>query len=162
MNQAQHEWALIPTSTWIERYARNLEDIRSALDWGLNAQGPQALAIRLTATSTPLWQELSLLKEHGLYVRKALSLLDATSDPCPQLKIALHLALGSSCYHTQVGTAETIEAFVSARTLAKHCNDLAGQLRAVSGHMAVNLCSCLLYTSPSPRDGLLSRMPSSA
>ena len=25
-----------------------------------------------------------------------------------------------------------------------------------------SLCSCLLYTSPSPRDGLLSRMPSSA
>ena len=25
-----------------------------------------------------------------------------------------------------------------------------------------NICSCLLYTSPSPRDGLLSRMPSSA
>ena len=25
-----------------------------------------------------------------------------------------------------------------------------------------NLMSCLLYTSPSPRDGLLSRMPSSA
>ena len=24
------------------------------------------------------------------------------------------------------------------------------------------LCVCLLYTSPSPRDGLLSRMPSSA
>lgn len=144
MNQAQHEWELVPTRTWIERYARNLEDIRSALDWGLNAKGPQALAIRLTATSTPLWQELSLLKEHGMYVRRALALLDATSDPCPQLKIALHLALGSSCYHTQGGTAETIEAFVSARTLAKQCNDLAGQLRAVSGHMAVNLC-CANY-----------------
>ena len=26
----------------------------------------------------------------------------------------------------------------------------------------VHFCSCLLYTSPSPRDGLLSRMPSSA
>ena len=26
----------------------------------------------------------------------------------------------------------------------------------------VNLDTCLLYTSPSPRDGLLSRMPSSA
>ena len=25
-----------------------------------------------------------------------------------------------------------------------------------------NICICLLYTSPSPRDGLLSRMPSSA
>ena len=27
---------------------------------------------------------------------------------------------------------------------------------------AINAMSCLLYTSPSPRDGLLSRMPSSA
>ena len=26
----------------------------------------------------------------------------------------------------------------------------------------VSSCTCLLYTSPSPRDGLLSRMPSSA
>ena len=26
----------------------------------------------------------------------------------------------------------------------------------------LNQCRCLLYTSPSPRDGLLSRMPSSA
>ena len=25
-----------------------------------------------------------------------------------------------------------------------------------------HVCTCLLYTSPSPRDGLLSRMPSSA
>ena len=28
--------------------------------------------------------------------------------------------------------------------------------------MLHDICSCLLYTSPSPRDGLLSRMPSSA
>lgn len=144
MHQAQHDWELIPTGTWIERYARGLEDIRAALDWGLNGQGPQALAIRLAATSTPLWQELSLLKEHGVYVRKALALLDATPEPDPQLKIALKLALGSSCYHTQGGTAETVEAFVCARTLARQCNDVAGQLRAVSGHMAVNL-SCGNY-----------------
>ncbi|MCU1758350.1 helix-turn-helix transcriptional regulator [Pseudomonas sp. 14P_8.1_Bac3] len=144
MNQAQHDWELIPTGTWIERYARGLEDIRAALDWGLNGQGPRALAIRLTATSTPLWQELSLLKEHGVYVRKALALLDIAPEPCPKLQIALKLALGSSCYHTQGGTAETIEAFVSARTLARQCNDIAGQLRAVSGHMAVNL-SCAHY-----------------
>ena len=26
----------------------------------------------------------------------------------------------------------------------------------------ISACDCLLYTSPSPRDGLLSRMPSSA
>ena len=31
-----------------------------------------------------------------------------------------------------------------------------------SGKSTLLRCICLLYTSPSPRDGLLSRMPSSA
>ena len=30
------------------------------------------------------------------------------------------------------------------------------------GHISSSINVCLLYTSPSPRDGLLSRMPSSA
>ena len=32
----------------------------------------------------------------------------------------------------------------------------------VEHYLAALLVACLLYTSPSPRDGLLSRMPSSA
>ena len=34
--------------------------------------------------------------------------------------------------------------------------------RPLTGDCALKLLTCLLYTSPSPRDGLLSRMPSSA
>ena len=34
--------------------------------------------------------------------------------------------------------------------------------RATAAGTKVWITSCLLYTSPSPRDGLLSRMPSSA
>nr|WP_314533223.1 winged helix-turn-helix domain-containing protein [uncultured Pseudomonas sp.] len=146
MQQARTDWEVISTGRWIERYARSLADIRCALDWGLHAAGPQALAITLAAASTPLWQELSLLKEHGAYVRKALALLDADPQPCPQLRISLNLALGSACYHTQGGTDETIAAFVSAMSLARARNDVAGELRAVSGYMAVNL-SCGNYQS---------------
>ena len=40
------------------------------------------------------------------------------------------------------------------------------EFREMIGEIAQLMCyeatSCLLYTSPSPRDGLLSRMPSSA
>ncbi|MGH8389455.1 MAG: ATP-binding protein [Pseudomonas sp.] len=144
MQQAQSDWEHIPTRLWIERYARSLEDIRAALDWGLSTRGPRMLAIRLTAASTPLWQELSLLKEHGGYVRKALALLDAAPEPCTQLKMSLKLALGSACYHAQGGSAETIGAFVTARALARDCKDVIGELRAVSGHLAVNL-SCGNY-----------------
>ena len=144
MHQAQEAWQHTPTRAWIERYSRSLDDVRAALDRSLNGRGPHRLGIQLTAISMPLWQELSLLKEHGGYVRKALALLLDTASPCPQMNIALKLALGSSCYHSQGGSAETVEAFVSAKALADEHHDTAGQLRAVSGHMAVNL-SCGHY-----------------
>ena len=37
-----------------------------------------------------------------------------------------------------------------------------GNILCITGKNADQAKSCLLYTSPSPRDGLLSRMPSSA
>ena len=42
------------------------------------------------------------------------------------------------------------------------CPDEAPGLSCVYGEEFEELYICLLYTSPSPRDGLLSRMPSSA
>ena len=44
-------------------------------------------------------------------------------------------------------------------------NALANCLREISNRYdfkGLHITICLLYTSPSPRDGLLSRMPSSA
>ena len=41
--------------------------------------------------------------------------------------------------------------------------DIAGSAQRVPARLGfVDIAGCLLYTSPSPRDGLLSRMPSSA
>jgi len=140
MNQAQDDWELIATQTWIDRYAPLREDIRAALDWGLGDQGAHLLGIRLTVSAMPLWQGLSLLREHGLYVGKALARLRQSNAPSQRLNMALQLALGSFSYHTQGGTPQTIAAFSCARRLAEAGKDLAGQLRAVSGHMAVNLC----------------------
>ena len=140
MEQAREDWELTATQPWIDRYAPLCEDIRTALDWGLGDQGAHLLGIRLTVSAMPLWQELSLLREHGLYVGKALARLAQSPTPNPHLHMALQLALGSFSYHTQGGTPQTIDAFACARRLAEANNDLSGQLRAVSGHMAVNLC----------------------
>ena len=41
--------------------------------------------------------------------------------------------------------------FLTVRQIVEYLKELIGNVR-----------TCLLYTSPSPRDGLLSRMPSSA
>ena len=50
--------------------------------------------------------------------------------------------------------------FAHTRWYADADELLAGE--ALDGVFIGTRCSCLLYTSPSPRDGLLSRMPSSA
>ncbi|WP_460150677.1 ATP-binding protein [Pseudomonas sp. S3_A03] len=143
MEQAQEDWHQTATQAWIDRYAPLREDVRAALDWGLAEGGEHLLAIRLTVSAMPLWQELSLLREHGLYVGKALALLGTVIAPCPRLNMQLQLALGSLSYHAVGGAAQTIAAFVDARRLADERQDLSGQLRAVSGHMAVNLCAGL-------------------
>lgn len=144
MEQAEKDWESTPTRLWIARYATYRDDIRAALDRGLGPHGSHAVAIRLTARTLPLWQELSLLKEHGLYVSKARELLHGSASPCPRLTLALELAHASLNYHTEGGTPATVEAFVTARRLARQCQDLAGELRALSGHLTVNL-SCGRY-----------------
>ena len=141
MDQAQEDWELTPTELWINRYAPLREDIRAALDWGLGEHGAHLLGIRLTVSAMPLWQELSLLREHGLYVNQALALMLQSDAPCTQLNMQLQLALGSLSYHALGGAPQTIAAFVAARRLAEALQDNGGQLRAISGHMAVNLCA---------------------
>ena len=44
----------------------------------------------------------------------------------------------------------------------KDKSSMADYMIIASGTSSRHIQSCLLYTSPSPRDGLLSRMPSSA
>ncbi|AZF42340.1 Disease resistance protein [Pseudomonas sp. R1-43-08] len=141
MEQAQGDWELIATQPWIDRYAPLREDVRAALDWGFADTAGHLLAIRLTVSAMPLWQELSLLREHAGYVDKALALIDQVEAPCTQLALQLQLALGSLSYHAVGAAPQTIAAFVGAARLAEERQDLAGQLRAVSGHMAANLCA---------------------
>ena len=58
------------------------------------------------------------------------------------------------------GTGATFEARHWGRDLKILCVEKANIDR--SGAVAQGLYACLLYTSPSPRDATLSRMPSSA
>ncbi|WP_456362507.1 ATP-binding protein [Pseudomonas syringae] len=140
MQQAREDWEHLPTQQWLERYTRSLEDVREVLDWGLNGEGPQALATALVAHSAPLWQELSRLKEHGVYVRKALLGLQHAAGPDRPLELQLRLALGSFSYHSRGPGLETMDAFVDALRLADQLDDPAGRLRAISGQMTVYLC----------------------
>ena len=64
---------------------------------------------------------------------------------------------------SRAGLLESHRGTKGGYTMALPAGDIsvADIVSALEGPIALTEC-CLLYTSPSPRDGLLSRMPSSA
>ena len=79
--------------------------------------------------------------------RRAISISVGTNHTCALLDNASVKCWGFNTYG-QLGIDNNT-----------HMGDGSGEMALLTG---INLGTCLLYTSPSPRDGLLSRMPSSA
>ena len=63
---------------------------------------------------------------------------------------------------TVMSTADLSQAFTNVNTQQMKGEKWMVDIAKVVGYNGELLNACLLYTSPSPRDGLLSRMPSSA
>ena len=63
-----------------------------------------------------------------------------------------------SDYPIFLAVAEAGSLTAAGRALGMSQPTVGRRIRALEDHFG----TCLLYTSPSPRDGLLSRMPSSA
>ena len=70
------------------------------------------------------------------------------------------------CYHERLSVAGNcrmcLVEWVGAPKPQASCALQVKDLRPNRDGTPANIRTCLLYTSPSPRDGLLSRMPSSA
>ena len=62
----------------------------------------------------------------------------------------------------KIGTEEISYTGISSNTLSGVTRGVRNTTAASHSNVATVTNTCLLYTSPSPRDGLLSRMPSSA
>ena len=81
------------------------------------------------------------------------------------LALGLILLFGA-CSSPESATAEPVQSAPEANEAANDAFstlvDEGPSIELLSVDAAVHLDTCLLYTSPSPRDATLSRMPSSA
>ena len=102
-------------------------------------------------------------------VKKGVKEVNGTPREFTTITVTDGIAMGHEAMKASLVSREVIADSVEL-SVRGHCYDgivgLAGCDKSLPGLMMamvrLNIPSCLLYTSPSPRDGLLSRMPSSA
>jgi predicted ATPase len=52
-----------PTEEWLPEYAREIDNLRVALDWAFSPNGDASIGVALTAAAVPLWLQLSMVEE---------------------------------------------------------------------------------------------------
>jgi predicted ATPase/DNA-binding winged helix-turn-helix (wHTH) protein len=139
LTEAEQDWETQTTSEWLTRYARRIDDVRSALDWAFSEGGDAGIGVSLTVLSTVLWIEMSLLHEYRQYVERALEHFATDPDASAELLSQLNAALGNALFHTKGPGADAVAAFDRALKLAEKSGDAASRLRAFSGLCASHL-----------------------
>ena len=108
----------------------------------------------VVVTSNPSQEELAVLLKDavGVILRGEGLLTTPVIEAAPTLKVIARSGVGYNNVAVEAATARKIPVVFTPGAGA----------RAVAEASMAWILACLLYTSPSPRDGLLCRMPSSA
>ena len=134
-----------------------LESIPVALD---SYRDDEELDLAQVVNSLPIFADLATLAETGRYTEVELRDIDDTMHQ----GIMLALESGVVCHHMPPPVdPENRVSTLNKRAPSSQQDDVAPRGFASEAHARYGAGSdCLLYTSPSPRDATLSRMPSSA
>ncbi len=130
--RAESEALTRPANEWLTDYAREIDNLRSALDWAFLQNGDASIGVALTAAAVPLWTRLSLLLECRSRVERALAALPpGSADARHEMK--LQAALGASLNFTGGTVREILIAWTTALDRAERVGDVDYQLRALFG-----------------------------
>jgi len=131
--RAEGEAPARPTGEWLADYAREIDNVRAALDWAFSPDGDGSIGVALTTAAVPLWMRLSLLEECRDRAKQALGTLGTGGTREPREEMRLYTALGKT---RSASTAEATEmggALTNALAIAESLGDAEYQLHALGG-----------------------------
>jgi predicted ATPase/DNA-binding winged helix-turn-helix (wHTH) protein len=152
LKRAEAEALARPPAEWLADYAREIDNLRAALDWAFSPGGDGSLGVALTSTAVPLWLRLWLHEECGSRAKQALGALE-TGNREPDQEILLLTALGTARVFTTGPSPEMMEVFERALTLAEGTRDADDLLRALRGM----IYALLAVSKVDEADGLVRR-----
>ncbi len=133
---AEHDAISLPAGRWLEIYARQLDNMRAALDWAASPEGDPALLVALTIGAVPLWVHLSLMAECRVRVTAALHAVTLKGSDNPAVlraRLQLSAALGWSIMYAAGRAGEVGTVWAAALELANRLDDSGYRLRAIWG-----------------------------
>ncbi len=114
---------------WRSTYARQIDNVRRALDWAFSADGDPMLGVALTEAALPLWMHLSLMNECRARVAQSLSVLTSRAQRNPRLELQFQHALGAVLLNIEASGPEIETALNEALRIAEDLDDTDYKLR---------------------------------
>ena len=159
----QSEHTAVPAARWMIGKSRTCAVLALAQLTGAVATMKLRSGLKMTASGgsklrmpqpATLATSAALVSTGAVFVRSKMTQTAVTAVANPKMAEGLAYSFAALCGNT---AASLLRKQVSRSSKVKPAEQV-GLATALQGIVAC----CLLYTSPSPRDGLLSRMPSSA
>ena len=120
-----------PTGEWLADYAREIDNLRAALDWAFSPSGDESIGVALTVAAIPLWLQLPMVDECRSRVEQVLASLAREAPIDARGEMKLQAALGASLLFTKGAIPAARQACTAALRLAESLGDTEHQLRAL-------------------------------
>jgi predicted ATPase/DNA-binding winged helix-turn-helix (wHTH) protein len=130
-DRAQAEWGRRPVRDWLQSYAGELGNLRTALDWAFSSDGDGEIGAALTVVGAPLLFHLSLLDEGMARVERAIAWTKDQPSPDRRLMLQLHAVSNWPRVQAVGGTPSAAAARHETLALAVELEDVDYQLQAV-------------------------------
>jgi predicted ATPase/DNA-binding winged helix-turn-helix (wHTH) protein len=132
MRAADLDWSTDRRAAWLARYTRDIDEVRSALDWAFGPAGDVRRGVTLTVAVVPLGCQLAYIEEFMGWVRRALNHA-ADAGAGPRMEMQLGLALGQIEAQLSGATPEIAGAFARGLEVAQQTGLLEDQTGALMG-----------------------------
>ena len=129
--RAEREVPARPTGEWLADYAREIDNLRAALDWAFSPSGVESIGVALTVAAIPLWLQLPMVDECRSRVEQVFASLAREAPIDARGEMKLQAALGASLLFTKGAIPAARQACTAALRLAESLGDTEHQLRAL-------------------------------
>jgi tetratricopeptide (TPR) repeat protein len=126
---------------WLAVYGREIDNVRAAIDWGFSDEGDAAIAATLSADSTGLMYDLSLVGECRRRAEQALLAIKAGVQISPRSEMQLLASLQASRVYTDGPSPEGVAAWERVLAIATQLGEDDYQCRSLWGLWNDNIYS---------------------